>query len=203
METKRLLVSLVHYPVYVLGPGVRVGLWTQGCSIKCKGCMSKHTWAFDESKGIDIESLSRKLISYKCSRLTISGGEPFDQPEALLELLKRVRPYFEDVLVYSGYEMEFLKERFPEHLSFIDALVDGEFIEGLESNFLYKGSDNQRLFVLNENLKEFYIEWAKKEKDKLLQLVEKDNIIYIIGIPYQEDIKKFQHEIQSLYELRV
>jgi len=203
METKRLLVSLVHYPVCVLGPGVRVGLWTQGCSIKCKGCMSKHTWAFDESKGIDIDSLLRKLISYKCSRLTISGGEPFDQPEAFLELLKRVRPYFEDILVYSGYEMEFLKERFPEHLSFIDALVDGEFIERLESNFLYKGSDNQRLFVLNKNLKEFYIEWAKKEKDKLLQLVEKDNIIYIIGIPYQEDIKKFQHEIQSLYELRV
>jgi len=203
METKRLLVSLVHYPVYVLGPGVRVGLWTQGCSLKCKGCMSKHTWAFDESKGIDIESLSRKLLSYKCSRLTISGGEPFDQPEAFLELLKRVRPYFEDILVYSGYEMEFLKERFPEHLSFIDALVDGEFIEGLESKFLYKGSDNQRLFVLNENLKEFYIEWARKEKDKLLQLVKKDNIIYLIGIPYQEDIKKFQHEIQSLYELRV
>jgi Organic radical activating enzymes len=203
METKRLLVSLVHYPVYVLGPGVRVGLWTQGCSIKCKGCMSKHTWVFDESKGIDIESLSRKLINYKCSRLTISGGEPFDQPEAFLELLKRVRPYFEDILVYSGYKMEFLKEKFPEHLSFIDALVDGEFIEGLESNVLYKGSDNQKLFVLNENLKEFYIEWAKNEKDKLLQLVEKDNIIYLIGIPYQEDIKKFQHEIQSLYELRV
>jgi anaerobic ribonucleoside-triphosphate reductase activating protein len=203
METKRLIVSLVHYPVYVLGPGVRVGLWTQGCSIKCKGCMSKHTWAFDEGKGIDIDSLLRKLISYRCSKLTISGGEPFDQPEAFLELLKRGRPYFEDILVYSGYKMEFLKERFPEHLSFIDTLVDGEFIEGLESNFLYKGSDNQRLFVLNENLKEFYIEWAKKEKDKLLQLVEKDNIIYLIGIPYQEDIKKFQHEIQSLYELRV
>jgi anaerobic ribonucleoside-triphosphate reductase activating protein len=203
METKRLLVSLVHYPVYVLGPGVRVGLWTQGCSIKCKGCMSKHTWAFDESKGMDIDTLLRKLISYKCSRLTISGGEPFDQPKALLYFLKRVRPHFEDVLVYSGYKMEFLKERFPGHLSFIDALVDGEFIEGLESNFLYKGSDNQRLFVLNENLKEFYIEWAGKEKDKLLQLVEKDNIIYLIGIPYQEDIKKFQHEIQSLYELRV
>jgi len=195
MDANRVLISLLHYPVYVVGPEERIGLWTQGCSIKCKGCMSKHTWAFDETTAIDIQDLAKTLKSYSCNRLTISGGEPFDQPQALLKLLKSVRDHFKDILVYSGYRIEYIQENFQEHLKLIDVLIDGEFMEGLESNFIYKGSENQRIFILNENLAETYHQWAEKQKNKTLQILDKGSKIYIIGIPYQTDIRRLWDEI--------
>ena len=195
LVNRGILINLIYHPVYVLGPGERVGLWTQGCSIKCKGCMSKHTWAFDKKKEMNIKTLIDKLKSYNCNRLTISGGEPFDQPEAFFELLKAIRNIFTDILVYTGYRMEIIQEKFKEHLKFIDVLVDGEFIDGLESDLIYKGSQNQRIFVLNNNLLNIYKDWMSKKKEKILQIVEKENGIYIIGIPYQEDIRRLMHEI--------
>lgn len=76
---EELLVNIIHYPVYTLGPGKRVGIWLQGCSIRCKGCMSSHTWEFDKNRAIKIEQVTNILKSFGCKRLTISGGEPFDQ----------------------------------------------------------------------------------------------------------------------------
>ena len=201
METGRLLVSLIHYPVYVLGPGKRVGLWTQGCKIRCPGCISKHTWEFDESKAMDVEQVARILKEFNCDRLTISGGEPFDQAQDLFELLKMVREHFKDILVYTGYKMEDIKRKHKEHLCLIDAIVDGRFIEGLESEYAYKGSENQRLFILNRELLERYSQWMHRRKDKMLQVVRLEDKIYLIGIPYQKHAKELSYEIQNMPKL--
>jgi len=194
METGKLRISLIHYPVYVLGPGRRVVIWTQGCSIRCRGCISKHTWSFEDGTVISIQELSEFLNKLPYDRLTISGGEPFDQSEALLELLKKIRKYFSDILIYTGYKMEDIRERFKEHLLLIDALVDGEFVEGWESPYAYKGSDNQRLFILNKNLFECYQEWSKLQ-ERSLQVIEKDGKIYVVGIPFQKDAKRLNYGI--------
>jgi anaerobic ribonucleoside-triphosphate reductase activating protein len=69
-------------------------------------------------------------------------------------------------------------------------LVSEPFIEGLESDRLYKGSDNQKLIVLNETLKQQYESYEHLSKNKKLQ---KYNDV-IIGIPYQKDIKAL-HEM--------
>ena len=50
MDTNWISINNYKYPVTVLGPGKRIVVWTQGCSIRCKGCMSIHTWTFDEKK---------------------------------------------------------------------------------------------------------------------------------------------------------
>uniref|UniRef100_A0A832IAM3 Radical SAM protein n=1 Tax=Pseudothermotoga hypogea TaxID=57487 RepID=A0A832IAM3_9THEM len=190
MAAERILVSLIHHPVYVLGPGRRVGLWTQGCSIRCRGCMSKHAWEFDETKAMSLERVAEILTLYDCERLTISGGEPFDQPEALLKLLKMIRPNFKDILLYTGYRFETIEEKFSDHLELIDAVVDSPFIEGLESDYAYKGSENQRLFVLNPSLRDEYDRWSKLKKQKLLQIKTTENGVFIIGVPYQRDVEK-------------
>ncbi len=39
-----LSLSRVHFPVTTLGPGRRLGIWFQGCSIRCPGCISADTW---------------------------------------------------------------------------------------------------------------------------------------------------------------
>src|SRR4029077_956889 len=46
-----------HWPVTVLGPGRRIGLWVQGCTIRCRGCVSQDTWPRDPAKRIDVAAL--------------------------------------------------------------------------------------------------------------------------------------------------
>ena len=78
----RVAVSRLHYPVTTLGPGRRVGVWLQGCSIRCAGCISPDTW--DSHVNLtSTEQLARALAvwSPEADGLTVSGGEPFDQPE--------------------------------------------------------------------------------------------------------------------------
>ncbi len=173
--------SLIHFPVLALGPGVRVGLWTQGCSIRCRGCMSVHTWSFEGGRLISIKELSEKLSSYPSERLTISGGEPLDQYEALTKLLLLVRDRFEDILLYTGYEYKEVKERFPKILRLVDVLVAGPYMKGFPSKSRLKGSENQKVVFLNKKLKNLYEEYERSEP-VLQRIVEKDYTIYI-GIP--------------------
>jgi len=79
LEDKWLQIGLLHYPISVLGIGKRVGLWTQGCSIRCEGCMSKHSWDFSAEKKIIFKKLFDDLKGYNCKKITISGGEPLNR----------------------------------------------------------------------------------------------------------------------------
>ena len=190
MGNDGILVNLIAYPVKVLGLGERVGIWTQGCSMGCHGCMSEHTWAFDESKRISIPKLTAKVNAFGTNKITISGGEPFQQKN-FLSLLKTLKAAgFTDIMVYSGYTQTYIYKHFSEHMGYVDALICEPFIDGDESESIYKGSENQRMIILNEALRSQYEVYEKKLKDKKLQKFED----VIVGIPYQKDMK-------ALYEM--
>ena len=100
-----------HWPVTVLGPGRRIGLWVQGCSIHCPGCVSQDTWPSDPAKAIAVRDLvawCRRTAGDAVEGVTISGGEPFDQPVALAALLRALDAWRRharldfDILCYSG-----------------------------------------------------------------------------------------------------
>ena len=97
--------SRIHFPVTALGPGRRIGIWFQGCSIRCPGCISMDTWAQGRgSTTVDKVADAISQWSTTADGITISGGEPFDQPDALFELLARIRSQTEaDILVFTGY----------------------------------------------------------------------------------------------------
>ena len=91
--------------------------------------------------------------------LTISGGEPFCQPEALLPLARGAREQGKDVTIYSGYTLEQLLEMAKDHPAILDLLracdilVDGPYVEQLRDLTLtFRGSSNQRILVLKEVL---------------------------------------------------
>lgn len=84
-----------HYPVTALGPGRRIGLWLQGCALSCPGYVSRDTWAFAEDRSLPLPALlswCQDVASLGLDGVTISGGEPFAQPEALLALLEAIIP---------------------------------------------------------------------------------------------------------------
>ncbi len=75
--------SRVHYPVTTLGPGRRLAVWFQGCSIRCPGCVSMDTWAPGRRRDGRAVLEPGRPPSRNADGLTVTGGEPFDQPEAL------------------------------------------------------------------------------------------------------------------------
>lgn len=76
-------------------------------------------------------------------------------------------------------------------LKLIDAIVDSPFIKGLESELIWKGSENQRFFLFNKSLSNDYSLWIKKKKERVLQIINQKDKIVIIGIPYQKDAEVF------------
>ena len=103
----------ILYPVQVLGPGNRIGIWLCGCNRACKGCSNPELWVQREELEInvqDVVSLVRKINeSHKVDGFTISGGEPFLQSDELLLLLSYLTPISTDILIYTGYRLEELR----------------------------------------------------------------------------------------------
>ena len=58
--------SRLHFPVTTLGPGRRIGIWFQGCSIRCPGCISADTWAFRTAAAMVTDVLA--LAAARCKR---------------------------------------------------------------------------------------------------------------------------------------
>ncbi|MFN3478629.1 MAG: 4Fe-4S single cluster domain-containing protein [bacterium] len=191
----KLFVNLLYYPIYNLGPGERVGLWLQGCSIQCKNCISKHTWYTSKKHEVKIETLAEKINSFKTDKITISGGEPLDQAQNLILLLQKIKPTKNDILLYTGYTLKnFIKknpELWKEIKKLVDVIIDGPFIWGKETNLIWKGSENQKMYILNKNLLPIYKEYKQQTK-KSLQIVENDGEFFLVGIPYQKDYYKLK-----------
>jgi anaerobic ribonucleoside-triphosphate reductase activating protein len=195
-----LLLHALHFPVYTLGPGTRVGLWFQGCRRRCPGCITPESWDFAPEKAIPLAEAVRRLRAFfepspRPDGLTISGGEPFDQPEALLGLLGSVRDLgVEDVLIYSGHRVQALSARYPQLPELAAALVDGPFEEGNLTDSVWKGSDNQSLTLWKEKFAPRYHAWTSGKKRRL-QWVKSANGGLLVGIPRQEDVPRLKNPL--------
>lgn len=158
-------------PVHSLGPGERVCLWTQGCHKRCNGCISPELQPFrgrEISETLLAEVIVQVAKKNRCTGLTISGGDPFEQPQALRKLLELLRGTFSDVLVYTGFVLEDIRSGFLGQdakmcLESLDVLIDGEYVE--ELNFpscVLRGSANQKIHFLNKNLIPDYAGYLKQ-----------------------------------------
>jgi len=136
---------------YVDGPGKRAVVYTQGCSVHCPGCQSPGLWSFDGGRQVSDQDLARQLNDTGLP-ITISGGEPFDQVEALCAVLEELRALdvWRNIIVYSGYTFEHLIRKGDvetlRSLAMIDVLVDGPYVQELDApGMQYRGSSNQRV----------------------------------------------------------
>ena len=149
-------VKLASQPIIdsiVDGPGLRTVFWFQGCKHHCKNCHNPRTWDFNQGFFSDTDELVTFFLNQSLqSGVTISGGDPFYQQEALLDLLKKLKYHKINIWVYTGFLYEELESN--DCLNYIDVLVDGPYIEGLRDlNLYFKGSSNQRVINVVESLK--------------------------------------------------
>ncbi len=141
------------------GPGERAVIWVQGCTIGCPGCYN----AFTHPHKIETLASPEKLADWINSiqgieGITFSGGEPFEQAEAIAEVVNLVNSTREEALsvfIFTGFEIETLQESsipaVQRLLSLVDMLSAGPFLlEQRDTNLLWRGSKNQQLIYLSE-----------------------------------------------------
>ena len=152
------------------GEGVRVSLFVSGCTHHCKNCFNKETWDFNYGEPFTEEVEDKIIEELKpgyINGLTLLGGEPFEpaNQQGLINLLRRVKNELpeKNIWCYTGYlfDKDLLGpsrarcEYTDEMLSYIDVLVDGEFVQELYSIMLqFRGSSNQRIIDVKKSLKE-------------------------------------------------
>ena len=145
--------NLAHFEPcsYIYGPGARFVIWTQGCSLHCKGCWNTETWAFKPKHLLRqeqvFELIQEACLEHKLEGLTILGGEPFDQYEACLALAKQIREQTKlSLILYSGYELSELEgKRQTAIFEYTDVLISGRYKEEQRSTEkMLIGSTNQQ-----------------------------------------------------------
>ena len=139
------------------GPGIRTSIFVPGCSLNCKNCFNKD-YQNPSFGNLWTEKEDELLISYlsdpNVAGLTILGGEPFENAQGLISLLKKIKTN-KSIWIYSGYTYDYLikNDDTLELLKLVDVLVDGPFIESMKDlNLYFRGSRNQRIIDVKESL---------------------------------------------------
>lgn len=194
-----MLISLsrIYFPVTTLGPGKRIGIWFQGCSLRCKGCLSPDTWE-RKTASTTVDAIIQQIQPWFsfADGITISGGEPFEQPEALYALLTALRQQFSgDIFIYSGYHWNEIEPQVTKMSGLIDALMSGRYQVENTQSLMLRGSDNQQLHCLTAKGRARFSAFDRSvtEEDKVLDLsLDNQGRIYLTGIPQKGDMARLR-----------
>jgi len=197
----KVAISRIHFPVTTLGPGRRLGVWLQGCSIRCPGCISVDTWDAGVGEvGIDALLDAVAVHAPEADGLTVSGGEPFDQPDALAALLARWRALSQtSTLVFTGREMADVAPWLDRNPELVDAIMTGPFRSDLPQTLALRGSDNQRLYVLSAlgaGMSAF--DRAAGPVDRRLDVMfDAEGDAWMAGIPARGDVARLRRALAA------
>jgi len=195
----RIFLSRLHFPVTSLGFGRRVGVWFQGCSIRCPGCVSVDTWAAGRGS-TTVDAVVEAIIPWlrEADGITISGGEPFDQVNALEELVRELRPRMSgDVLIFSGYPYEALETSLSRLVELVDAIVTDPFEAESPQTLALRGSDNQRLHRLTALGRARYSDGVVDTGSPVDVMVDNDGTVWMAGIPRRGDLERLRALLES------
>jgi len=163
----------ILFPVNSLGPGNRIGIWLCGCPRRCEGCANPELWETLEGSSIDIATIKKAIESINANPslpqidgVTISGGEPFYQPEGLEAMVEYFEGLTKDILIFTGYKREELSKYEESIISKIAVLVDGEYQKENNMGHPLRGSDNQQIHYINAELKSSYEKYIEESKNK-------------------------------------
>lgn len=205
-----LSLSRTHYPVRNLGFGCRAGIWFQGCSIRCAGCVSHDTWAFRPPRDCrvdDVLAWLHDLPDDEVDGVTITGGEPTDQPEALRELLDGIsrwraeRAIAADVLLFSGRESNELTSRYGWLAETVDLLISGPYVARQAGSHALRGSGNQKLHHFTPLARHRYppetfeLDYARQRHH--IGVHVDAEAIWMVGIPLPHDMSRLREVLST------
>lgn len=130
---------------FVDGPGIRSLLFLQGCNRHCDGCHNVSTWETDKGTLYETAELA-KIIRENCRnrKITITGGEPMYQKDALGELLEELEGF--DICLYTSHSLEEIPDSILSRLKYVKV---GAYDKELRcSTIPFIGSSNQKFITL-------------------------------------------------------
>ncbi len=173
----------------VEGPESRYSIWVQGCSRHCKGCQAVHTWSHSGGQLYETSDIIKDILNQKdIEGITLLGGEPFEQAEALGEITEATKKAGLGVLCFTGNLIENLHKdkKNKKLLANIDLLIDGDFqIENLDYSRPWCGSSNQKYHFLTTRYDETIFQ---KYKNKVEVNIYPNGTVFINGMGDFDDI---------------
>lgn len=138
------------------GQGIRMTIFTQGCPHHCPGCHNAHTHDPNGGREVTVAEIIEQMRSNPLlDGVTFSGGEPFEQIEAVKHIAHEAHRLRLNVWCYTGWTWEqiMLDPRKRGLLAYIDVLVDGRFdLKQRSFELKWRGSKNQRVIAVEESL---------------------------------------------------
>ena len=183
-------VARILYPIQAHGPGNRVVVWTAGCKKGCPKCENPELWDSTPNQEIAAEKLAGRLVElsavYGAHEITITGGDPLEQPKDLLEVLRFIRPTYDDVLLYTGYEWEEIEVGFgllflSNLCRLVDVMVDGRYVDEMnDKSLVLRGSSNQTIRFLSNGAAEKYTPYI--DQGRIIQNIAYGGRVVSVGI---------------------
>lgn len=154
-------VNKIINKTYAEGPGCRFCIWVQGCNHKCDGCFAVDLWTFKGGYEISTQEIISQINAVKDDiyGVTFLGGEPFEYAEELAVIARYIHSINKNVITFTGYTYEVLKENSTHLLTETDLLIDGRFEKSLvDYSRPLVGSSNQRFIFLTNRILKYEID---------------------------------------------
>ena len=155
-------ISLNHFQIIenemLYGPGKRLVLTYQGCSLHCYGCINKHLWPFNARNMINIQTILNIIKNNKLDGVTLYGGEPLDQAHNTLVLVNTIKIIDKTVILFTGYDFKELNNVQKKIWDASDIVISGRFILAQKKlNLQFRGSTNQKIYLHKGKYKNYKI----------------------------------------------
>jgi Pyruvate-formate lyase-activating enzyme len=151
----KLRVNYIGKHLHAQGPGTRYTIWVQGCSIHCLGCSNVDTWDPAGGTEYDVQELVKDILTTEgIDGVTITGGEPLDQFDAVYELCTSL---FNRICIFltTGYPVDYTGSSVGipfdhEIFDLVDIICTGPFVQTKICKDGWRGSSNQKVIFLTD-----------------------------------------------------
>ena len=172
---------------YVAGPGLRCVIWLAGCNRRCPGCFQPQYFSFSAGRRYQVDEIADHILGISnIDGVTFSGGEPFEQSEALASVCRILKARSDlSLLSYTGYRLEWLRDRSQNHRNFLetlDIIIDGEYRENEAGSYLWRGSRNQRVIYLKSGENKQLIAATETGQQQIQVTLTSSNLV-VTGFP--------------------
>ena len=147
----------INYIDTVNGSGIRVSIFFSGCRFHCTNCFNSELWDFNYGIPFTEETINKiieLLAPDYIKGLSILGGEPFHNYNAVIKLIKKVKEIYpnKDIWIWTGYKFDDIPEKCKDILNLADVIVDGRYEEDKRDlSIAFRGSTNQRIWRKSTN----------------------------------------------------
>lgn len=197
-----LSVARVLFPVRTLGPGERLAIWLYGCDRGCAGCANPELWDSHGVASVKVDFLMGALrkMDGMIEGVTITGGEPLLQCEALGELLDSILMITEDILLYTGYQMEELNDAQRAVCLKAAVVIDGAYMQEQNREHPLKGSENQNIYYRNDIYRKRYQAYIEAfQNTRVTQTFRVPGGVVVPGIHAADFMGKYREQYERKF----